>query len=422
MVTQTPDDPVSTLTQGIGILGKRKSDNTLQFLSSIPAQEDIAGRTSFNTVFGEQIVATKLTTVMVNAVYGINLAKILTTVANGGTITAADSMLVATSSTATNGTALAESEHAVRYRAGEEFYALFTALFTTGVTGSQQFCGCISSTDGFAVGFNNTDFMICYRNGGSDTIIPQSSFNIDKMDGTGASGYVIDPTKLNLYRITFGWLGSANITFQHFTSTQNWVIFHEIKIAGTIATPHIVVPYLPVALEVVKTSGSENIIAKSGSWNAGVMGQPTTGISDMLHATGTAVVTLVAATETPLLTIRALPTLNSIINRIEAILLHWSVVSEGNKPVTYRIYKNATIDSGDFTNHETGVSVIEISTNSAITGGDLEIGTATAKSGSKDIDLEHLRMDLHKNNSYTITAESANASDVSTIITWREEF
>ncbi len=422
MVTQTPDDPVSTLTQGIGILGKRKSDNTLQFLSSIPTQEDIAGRTAFNTVFGEQITATKLTTVMVNAVYGINIAKILTTVANGGTVTNGDSMLTVTSSTATDGAALVESEHAVRYRAGEEFYAYFTALFTTGVTGSQQFCGCISSTDGFAVGYDDTDFMICYRNGGSNTIIPQSSFNLDKMDGTGASGYTIDPTKLNLYRITFGWLGSANIVFQHFTAAQNWIPFHEIQVAGTLITPHIVVPYLPMALEVIKTSGATSIIAKSGSWNAGVMGQPTTGISDKLHAEGTSIVTLTGGVETPIITIRSLATLNSIVNRIEVILLHWSVVSEGTKPTIYKIYKNATIDSGDFTNHETNVSVIEFSVNSTITGGDLELGTATSKTGSNDLDVEHLRLDLHKGDNYTITAESANASDVCTTITWREEF
>jgi hypothetical protein len=34
MVTQTPDDPVSTTTQGIGILIKRLRDNTLQFLTN----------------------------------------------------------------------------------------------------------------------------------------------------------------------------------------------------------------------------------------------------------------------------------------------------------------------------------------------------------------------------------------------------
>ena len=87
-----------------------------------------------------------------------------------------------------------------------------------------------------------------------------------------------------------------------------------------------------------------------------------------------------------------------------------------------KIYKNATIDSGDFTNHETGTSVIEFSVNAAITGGDLELGTGTSKEGTNDLDIEHLRMDLHKGDSYTITAESTLASDVCTILTWREEF
>ncbi len=98
------------------------------------------------------------------------------------------------------------------------------------------------------------------------------------------------------------------------------------------------------------------------------------------------------------------------------------MVAEGTKPVVFKLYKNATIDTGTFNDHESNVSVIEFSLDATITGGDLELGTTTGKTDSKDLDVEHLRLDLHKNNSYTITAESANASDVCTIVTWREEF
>lgn len=391
-------------------------------LRRIANREDISNKVSFNTVFGEQTVATKLTSAMTNAVYGKGPMKILETVANNGTITAANSMLVCTSGTETDGSANAESEHAVRYKPGEEFYAYFTALFTTGVAGSTQFCGPLSATDGFALGYNNADFMVCHRNGGSDTIITQDQFNRDRMDGNGPTGYVIDPTKLNLFRITFGWLGSANIFFQHFTSDRDWIVFHEIEVAGTLTTPHIEVPYLPMTLEVVKTSGAASIVCKSGSWNAGVMGEHITGVADVLHAHPSATITLVGGAETVLITIRSLATLDSVVNRIGTILLHWSVVSEGTKPITYKLYKNATISDGTFADHETGVSVIEVNTTNTITGGDLQLGTATAKVGSSDLNIEHLNMDLHKGDSYTVTAESANAADVSTILTWREEF
>lgn len=400
------------------IAGK-KAPGPGEFLK--PILGDHAGKPPFNTVFGEQVVATKLTTVMTNAVYGKGPMKILETVTNGGTVTTANSLLVVTSSTATNGSANVESQRSVRYRPGEEFYAYFTVLFTPGTAGSTQFCGPLSSTDGFAIGFNNEDFIICRRTGSGNVIVTQDNFNRDKMDGTGQSGYTIDPTMLNLYRITFGWLGSANIFFEHFTSDRGWIIYHEIEVAGTLSIPHIGVPYLPMTLEVVKTSGSTSIITKSGSWNAGVMGQPTTGISDKLHATESGIVTLSGGVQTPILTLRGLATMDGVINRIEAVLLHISVVSEGTKPVVYRLFKNPTIDSGDFTNHETDVSVLEISLNAAITGGDLELGTATAKSGSTDLDVEHLRLNLHKAESYVLTAESANAADVCSIITWREE-
>jgi hypothetical protein len=42
-----------------------------------------------------------------------------------------------------------------------------------------------------------------------DTKVPQSSFNIDKLDGTGATGYNIDLTKMQMFYIDYTWYGAG---------------------------------------------------------------------------------------------------------------------------------------------------------------------------------------------------------------------
>ena len=46
-----------------------------------------------------------------------------------------------------------------------------------------------------------------------DTKIPQSEFNIDKLDGTGPSGYVIDLTKMQMFYIDYTWYGAGFIRY-----------------------------------------------------------------------------------------------------------------------------------------------------------------------------------------------------------------
>src|SRR5210317_1039571 len=42
---------------------------------------------------------------------------------------------------------------------------------------------------------------------------PQTSFNIDTLDGNGPSGITINPQKLNVYQINFRWLGSGELRY-----------------------------------------------------------------------------------------------------------------------------------------------------------------------------------------------------------------
>ena len=62
-----------------------------------------------------------------------------------------------------------------------------------------------------------------------DQRIPQSQFNIDKLDGTGISGYNINLNKMQMLGISFSWYGAGFIDFMCRGGDGNMVLAHRIK-------------------------------------------------------------------------------------------------------------------------------------------------------------------------------------------------
>ena len=61
-----------------------------------------------------------------------------------------------------------------------------------------------------------------------DQRIPQSQWNMDKCDGTGPSGFNIDPGKMNMYYIDYSWYGAGFIRFGFRQADGTIVYCHKI--------------------------------------------------------------------------------------------------------------------------------------------------------------------------------------------------
>ena len=57
-----------------------------------------------------------------------------------------------------------------------------------------------------------------------DTKVPQSQWNIDKLDGTGPSGLVLDLTKMQMWYMDYSWYGAGTIRYG-FRDTQGRVFY-----------------------------------------------------------------------------------------------------------------------------------------------------------------------------------------------------
>jgi hypothetical protein len=79
-----------------------------------------------------------------------------------------------------------------------------------------------------------------------ETRIPQSQFNIDKLDGTGPSGFLFDAGKMQMVGIQYTWYGAGFIDYMVRGGDGNWVFAHRIKNNNINTEAHMRTGNLPV--------------------------------------------------------------------------------------------------------------------------------------------------------------------------------
>lgn len=196
----------------------------------------------------------------------------------GGTATEQPGYAQFATSTATTGSIQGVSLDKTHYHSGGEMFTLFTAAFLDGgQPTSFQRIGLFDALDGLFLGYENTTFGVTIRTGGVDTQTDRVSFNVDTLSGSSTSKFTragipeaIDLTKTNVFKIRFGWLGSAPIKFEVMSPDGDWVLFHIIRQPNLSATPSIENPDLPMTVQITKTAGATNIRINSNCWGAGI--------------------------------------------------------------------------------------------------------------------------------------------------------
>ena len=197
--------------------------------------------------------------------------------ANGGTATASNGMATFSATTTTNSQAKGVSTTNTTYTAGAEIYCIFTAGWTGNGSGtSYQRLGLYDDNNGFFVGFEGNTFKATVRKGGVDTGAAKASFSVDPLIGGTESKFTrngvpeaVDLTKLNVWRIRFGWVGSAPINFEILSPDGNWVTFHEILQPNLSNLPHINNADLPITCDVNSGNSGSALTLITNCWAAG---------------------------------------------------------------------------------------------------------------------------------------------------------
>lgn len=89
---------------------------------------------------------------------------------------------------------------------------------------------------------------------GAEERVLRANWNVDKMDGSGASGVTLDWTKTQHLLIEFQYLGVGTIRFGFETGSGGTVWAHEIVSVNTLSTPWARTGSLPVRAEIYAAS------------------------------------------------------------------------------------------------------------------------------------------------------------------------
>ena len=106
---------------------------------------------------------------------------------------------------------------------------------------------------------------------GTETFIPQSTWNGDKLDGTGASGVTIDPTKGNVFEIQIQYLGFGAIIFKCEVvppggNNADFVVIHTMKLPNTLTATSFGNPSFPFTMAAYSAGSTTNLTVSAGSF------------------------------------------------------------------------------------------------------------------------------------------------------------
>lgn len=154
---------------------------------------------------------------------------------------------------AANDSAQLQSNERGRYIAGYGAeIGIAVRLGSSTFTGSQiARWGYFDALNGFFFYYNATGFGVGYLQDGVETRIPSTSFNVDKLDGTGPSGMTLSVTKGQIYQIVYCWYGYGSIDWRVvLTDADGRQLVQSIHRYAPNGSTSVLTPNLPICVSV----------------------------------------------------------------------------------------------------------------------------------------------------------------------------
>jgi len=264
---------------------------------------------------------------------------------------------------------------------------------------------------------------------------PQTSFNIDPLDGSGPSGMILDQSKGNIYEIAFQYLGFGNARFGiEDPETGKIFSFHNIKNSNNRTFPVLKNPSVNVLATSANIGGTTSKTLRCGSMAGYVQGK----IVDLDPVFTKTFLFQVDTTKS----VVAIGKVNEVFQgvscygEIDLLKITASNLSTGNAVLKITAYINETLTgkSVNFQNFDSNQSIMSIATgnesgsnhnnvfhNVTLTGTpvfEMTIGPNSTKTEKFD----QIRFSVGKNQSVYIVAESTSGGINGLVsFTWFEQ-
>jgi hypothetical protein len=323
-----------------------------------------------------------------------------------------------------------ESKRVFAYQPGKSLQILNTFVLNEAKENLRQRVGYFDTNNGIFLELDGSTLYLVKRAYGSDIRVAQEDWNVDIVDGTGRSTAYLDITKAQIFWTDIEWLGVGSVRCG-FVIDGVFIQCHTFQHANIVAGPYMATACLPVRLEIENTSTTlsssklkqicSTVISEGGYSLTGAPYSSGINLGSEKDLTS-------ADTYYPVLAIRLRN------DRRDAIVIPTGVSIQGisaggSNIIAYRIYDNATITGGTWSNVDSASNVSINKAPTSFTGGKIIsqgfLSISNQASGSVDLRGDLFKFQLKRNfdscESFMIVAgSSGSGDDVIAAIDWEE--
>jgi hypothetical protein len=245
--------------------------------------------------------------------------------------------LMTFSSTPTGGKAYMQSYEYLPYQPGRSQLAFVTFNMVAAVANTLKFAGYSDGVNGVEFQLDGTtkQFVLYSGTASGNLTVAQSSWNLDKLDGTGASGITLDITKVQILVIDIQALYAGRVRIG-FDIGGEIIYAHQFLHANNITPPYIQSANLPVRCGMTCTGTVSTtmyflcsaVISEGGSEDINVYGYTFQQDSGPIN---------VGTGGTHMLSLRPRTTFNSITNRTRVAYIDVEIYNGGNQPIQWQL-------------------------------------------------------------------------------------
>ena len=238
-------------------------------------------------------------------------------------------------------------------------------------------------------------------------------------NGTVPTGF--DPTKGNLYSISWG-AGYSDINYRIYdTATDRFVVAHRVEVTNTFTSPNMDNPSLRAGVYAYSVGSTTDTSVYCAFISAAAQGERTTTRNPRAFASTKSIGT----TNTNLMTIRNKRVYNGLINQATILPLTLSVSNETNKAIIVEVRGNPTV-AGNTNFQDVGTNLIaetDVAGTTVTQDGRFLASITIAPGDSGKIDLKELEIFVPPTLRLVVAVRkiSGTAGDVTGTIIWRED-
>jgi hypothetical protein len=245
-----------------------------------------------------------------------------------------------------------ETTKVFSYQPGKSLLILNTFIMAPSAANLRQRVGYFGQDNGIYLQLDDDVLSFVERtlvNGSpsSETIVPRSAWNGDKLDGTGPSGFTLDITKAQILWTDIEWLGLGTVRVG-FIINGKYIVCHSFHHANLLASTYITTASLPLRYEITNKAAT-GVSRTLKQVCSSVISEGGYELRGLQQAVGTPVQTPVdlttAGTVYTVLSIR----LKAVPNRLDAIVILTAISLLGttnNATYNWQVRASGTSNGG----------------------------------------------------------------------------